>query len=142
MIVNLTSQAVIRRGNEILLTELANTDLMVFPFGEVRGSEDVLEALRRDLKNELGGVLKEATFIGVSERRYKYQDDFCRQVDMVFAAEVGGLFESKVPHLAAEWVTLEEFEQEKVIPKHVADAVRQWLKDGKTFWTSVLDEGK
>lgn len=129
---------VIHRG-KILLCYSKEGGHHFFPGGHVEWGENMAQALRRELKEELGVMPKRATFIGAVENEYAERRGKVHEVNFVFRVTMDKVApRSREDHISFSLVDEKEFSRKKVLPVVLKRAIKKWLRDRKPFWASSM----
>ena len=133
--IEILARAVIVRRGRILLCRRKAADYLFLPGGHVEFGEIVENALRREIKEELGVRFFILSFMGVEQEMYKRKGIMSHEINFGF---LGRIAKTHVQSLEDEyefqWVPLAEFSQRTVLPKLLVSHVARWLKNRKTFW--------
>ncbi len=131
------ARGVILKDDKILLCKLKDKDYYYFPGGHLEKGEDTVEALKRELKEELGMEIKKINFIGASENSFQQNGESKQEINLVFSAETE---EQKVQaledHLEFAWIEKEFLVKTLIFPISLKESVINWLEERKNFYTS------
>lgn len=128
-------RALVIRDRKILVCQTEGRDYFFLPGGHVEFKENLREALRRELFEELGAILKEAVFIGGVENIFTQDDVPKHEISFVFHTEIDVKhIVSREKHVSFYWFTMDEFIDEKIAPPAMKDAILQWTAEKDTFF--------
>jgi len=139
-------RAVIQNKGKILVCQkigkdYRGKDYYFFPGGHMEFGEGAKEALRRELKEELGLEIKKTSFIGGSEHLFKGDGGKHHEINLVFDAQAYRInVVSKEDHLRFFLFNKKELAQKNFLPAVIKKAILKWLKDKKMFWTNGLNK--
>jgi len=131
------ARGIIIDGNKILICKAKGNKNFFFPGGHVEWGERADLALKRELKEEIGGTVKKSRFIGTNENLYRQGRKIHHELNSVFEAKLG----KKAPkvledHLEFRWVALKDLAKIEVYPTAIKSSVLKWIKDKRIFWSS------
>jgi 8-oxo-dGTP diphosphatase len=131
------TRGIIVRGNKILICKAKSKSNYFFPGGHVEFGEKADAALARELKEEIGVSVKKAKFAGTNENLYQQGEKLIHELNVVFEVRLG----KKIPkvledHLKFQWMDLKSLPKMKVYPTSLKNAILDWRKNKKTFWSS------
>lgn len=141
--VNLIVRAMIIHDNHILLTTAtaSNRDfapnLYFLPGGHVDYNEPCLEALKRELLEEMAITIEQAEFKGVLECSWHRRGQIYHELNAVYRVHLGGL-ELKAPPPSIEccqtfvWVPVANLPQITLLPETLKPLIQDVLNDGVT----------
>lgn len=130
-------RAIIIRENEILLCQPKGANWYFFPGGGIHFGEGIEDALRRELKEELGAELLESKFIGVVESTFLENGQRKHEINVVFYVRINDIsLYSHEPHIVFILKKLKGLDKENVVPTELKKAVLQWIQNRQTFWVS------
>jgi len=133
----LVARAIIIKDGKILLCKPVGESWYFFPGGHVEFGEKTEDALARELKEELGVVPEEMSFIGLIENRFERDSVKHHEIDVVFKVDIGDQEISELEDdIEFEWFAPESFEKIELFPIALKHAIREWIEDGKIFWGS------
>lgn len=127
-------RAVIRHNGRILVCRFLGKKYYFFPGGHIEYGETAVEALKRELREELGVEAKKCAFIGTIENIYGEDGEKHHEINLVFDVSVDGIHnQSREDHIDFAFLDKKEFAKEKVLPIAMQKSVIKWLKDKKIF---------
>lgn len=128
--IELIVRAVIRKGDEFLLASQKTESNTFLPGGHIESGEYAEEALRRELREELGVESSIGGFIGVLE--HKFTDRHGKEYE-----EINFIFEVEVKednpvsmegHLDFTWSLPSEFIKLNLLPASLPELLETWEK--------------
>ncbi len=127
-------RALIIRERRILVCQTHGRDYFFLPGGHVEFSETLRAALRRELYEEMGAILKGSELIGGIENIFTQDNQTKHEMSFVFLAEID-LKEivSREEHITFYWMTMDQFINGNIVPEALKDAVMQWTAEKETF---------
>jgi ribose 5-phosphate isomerase B len=140
--VNLIVRAMIIHNNHILLTTAtaSNRDfapnLYFLPGGHVDYNEPCLEALKRELLEEMGIKIEQAEFKGVLECSWNRRDQIYHELNAVYLVQISGL-DLKAPppsidcHQTFVWVPITNLQQITLLPETLKPLIRDVLNSNE-----------
>lgn len=132
-------RAVIQYQNKILVCQHKKKSYYFFPGGHLNFGESIPHALSREIKEELGIIIKKYKFIGVIDNVFKENRRKHHEINLVFDAKVNKISEkSKENHLNFILFNKNRFSKEKVLPIALQKAILNWLKNRNFFWASQI----
>lgn len=130
-------RAIIQTEGKILVCKRIGKRYYFFPGGHVEFGEGTKEALSREIKEELGLVVKKCSFIGSSEHIFIQEGEKHHEINLAFKVKVNrSKIRSREKHIEFFLKSTQELAEEEVLPIMFSRAVLKWLKDKKLFWTS------
>lgn len=128
------ARAVIRRNGKILVCRALGKSHYFFPGGHIEYGETAVDALKIELREELGVEAKKCVFIGTIENIYGEDGEKHHEINLVFDVSVDGTHsQSREDHINFNFLNKKEFTKEKVLPIALQKCVIKWLKDKKIF---------
>lgn len=126
---------IIIENGKILLTKVKGGDFYFLPGGGLEFNESIVDAIGRELKEELGINLKSVSFVGINETRFSDKHGANHGIDLVFKIEVDRVSNvSKEGHIVFELKDVSELSKLNILPASLKDSLINWLKDQKSFW--------
>jgi len=103
----------------------------------VEFGERLNEALKRELKEELGVSLQKFSFMGVVDNIFMDDGEKHHEFILAFRAKVKGVHsDSREDHIDFTFLSKKDFAKNKIYPIALKKATLKWLKDKKIFWVS------
>ena len=128
------ARAVIIRNGKLLVCRRKDRNYFFFPGGHIEFGETAANALKRELKEELGVKADKLSYMGTMENIYTEHGNKHHEINLVFKAGAGKFPSvSKEDHLVYEFLDLKNLKKEKIYPLVLRDAVVRWLKNKKIF---------
>lgn len=122
----IVARAVIQKGHDVLLCRAKGKGHFFFPGGAIEFRESAVDALRREMQEELGATLRSASFIGALENQFVDRGTPAHEVYFMFSVEIEDTpITSKEDHIDFIWMPVADLERENVLPKHMVQAVAQ-----------------
>jgi 8-oxo-dGTP pyrophosphatase MutT (NUDIX family) len=132
--IELIARAVIRRSDEILLAHKLGESNTFLPGGHIETGEYTVDALRRELLEELGVEAEIGEFVGLVEHKFTDKDVRYEEVNIIFTASIEEAeVASAEGHLEFKWVNPVDFEEENLLPSSFPRLLRKWLEDAHPF---------
>jgi len=133
--IEIISRVFILVGNKVLLCRQVGGDYYFLPGGHVGFGESAMEALMREIKEELGILVKNLSFIGIVEHSYKDSSQKKHhEINLVFSGHAEEKnFQSREDHIEYVLKDLKSFARERILPIALRDALVKWLKTKKPF---------
>jgi len=133
--IELISRAVIRREDKVLLAHKLGEVNTFLPGGHIEEGEYAEEALRRELREELGVESRILGFIGMLEHKFADEDGRKHEeINLIFEAEIeDSRAESAEGHLEFKWIKPADFTDNVLLPSSLSMLLKKWLRDGKPF---------
>jgi 8-oxo-dGTP diphosphatase len=134
----LIARAVIIHRGKILLCRMKSKGHYFFPGGHVEFGEDIREALRREIREELGVSLgKILQFIGIGENTYRDGVELHHELNIVFVGKLNRFTNKAIEdHIEFCWVDFKQLTKIDVLPRALIKSVQKWLKNKKMFSVS------
>lgn len=133
--IELLARAVIRQEDRFLLAHMKGEINTFLPGGHIENGEYAVDALRRELQEELGVEAEIGDFVGLLE--HKFTDEHGRrheEMNIVFAATISDSdISSAEGHLEFMWVKPDDFEKKTLLPSSFQWLIKKWLEDGRSF---------
>ena len=134
-------RAIIRSRGKILVCFHKEKGVYFFPGGHLNFGESISEALKREIKEELGIAIKKFSLVGMVDNIYEEGDKKHHEINLVFNVKVNKITDkSKENHIEFIFFDKKRFLKEKVLPIALQKAILKWQKDKKFFWASQIKE--
>jgi 8-oxo-dGTP diphosphatase len=132
--IELISRGVVTHGGAIFLCKHSDVANYFFPGGHVEEGENTKEALERELLEETGHKISIGEFMGVVEFNYPGKTKQIYEINFVYQVSLDSKdVSSKEEKLKFEWISLRDLDSIDVRPKHLTDAVVNWMHTKKLF---------
>lgn len=137
-------RAIIQSKGKILICrktgkDYGGKDYYFFPGGHVEFGERAKDALKREIKEELGIKIKKPHFIGGSEHTFVEDGKKYHEINLIFDVLTDKRDAvSKEDHLQFFLMGKKQLAKEKVLPETLTKATLKWLKNKKPFWASQI----
>jgi len=135
--IEVIARAIIENNGKILVCRGKKKNYYYFPGGHVEFGESAKEALKREIREELGLDAKVGTFVGVSEHLFTQKNKDRHEINLVFEVKMkGGKIKSKEDQLEFYFFDKKQLKQENVLPKALKEAILKWFKNETIFWVN------
>ena len=132
-------RAIVYNNGKILVCKKVGREYYFFPGGHVEFGESAEEALKRELKEELGLSLKQSSFIGGSEHLFTEDGKKHHEINLVFEALTNKInTDSRENHLRFFLIDEKQLAKENILPKVLTRAILKWFKIKKPFWVNEI----
>jgi len=132
--IEILARAFIVKDGEVLLCKVKSKDNYFFPGGHVEYGESVENALKRELREEIGKELEDINFIGICENTFQFMGEH-QEINLVFEAQMPGRdFSVLEDHMEFDWFPLDKIESMNVLPESLKKEFLEWVKDKKVFY--------
>ena len=117
----------------LLVEHNVKHDFCFVPGGRVEYGENAVQALSRELDEELGGGVQIGRLVIVADNLFELDGIRYQEVGMYFLVDIPrehpilgreGRFEAAEPNLVYEWLPLDRLEGEKLFPRFLRELVR------------------
>ncbi len=119
----------------VLVCRKKGCDYYFFPGGHIEFGESSTQALRREIKEELGLVVENLTFLGGLEHKF-IEDGIERQeINLFYQTQLKEIkSQSQESHLEFYFFTENQIKKEIVYP----EVAKNHIDDNKIFWESDI----
>ena len=133
--IEIIARALIREKDRVFLAHQYGESNTFLPGGHVETGEYIVDALRRELSEELGVESEIGAFAGVLEHKFTdNQGKSYEEINFIFEAYIREPNVSSVEgHLEFKWVNPEEFEEEYLLPSSLQRLIPDWIKNRTPF---------
>lgn len=130
-------RAVVENKGRILICRSKGKGYYFFPGGHLEFGERPGEALRRELKEELGISLRKFSFMGIVDNIFTEDGEKHHEFILAFNVKIKNVQDgSREDHIDFKFLSKKDFAKIKVYPLALKKATLAWLRNEKTFWTS------
>lgn len=130
-------RTIIGIDGKILVCKKRGKKYYFLPGGHVEFGESAKEALKREIKEELGLNIKKCSFIGGSEHQFVEGGKKYHEINLAFQTVVDKIkTESKEDHLQFFLFNKKQLAQQTVLPEVLKKALLKWFRNKKLFWVS------
>lgn len=127
-------RCILQKGNKILVCKMLKKGYYFFPGGHVEFQENVSKALKREMREELGLIVKRARLIGLVENIYKEDKVDHHEINFIYQITSDrNIVSSLEKHIKFEFLSWRQFNKTKVYPINLQRALKKWRKDKKLF---------
>lgn len=131
----IVARAVIIQRGKILLCQAKGKHWYYLPGGHVEAGEFVVEALDRELREEIGTGIASAVFIGAHDNRY--HDTYTgpnQELGLIFKVRLKKAPKDREAHIRTEWVLLKSLKRVKVMPIDIMKYILSSSPTKAPFW--------
>lgn len=131
------ARVVIIYDGKLLVCKNKSKNYYFFPGGHIEFGEKAEQALKRELKEELGINVSRFLYIGTVENIFGEDGVRHHEINLVFQADIKKIsLSSKEDHIGFDFIKIKNLKREKIYPLALKNSLAKWLKDKKTFWAS------
>ncbi len=128
-------RALIIRDRKILVCQTEGRDYFFLPGGHVEFNETMRAALRRELWEEMGAILKDAEFIGGIENLFEQDGIQKHEVSFIFNVDIDlKQIISKERHVSFYWFPMDKFIESTIAPPALKDVILKWIAEREPFF--------
>ncbi|OGC48028.1 MAG: hypothetical protein A3A94_00085 [Candidatus Portnoybacteria bacterium RIFCSPLOWO2_01_FULL_43_11] len=132
-------RAIIQVKGKILVCRKLKRKYFFFPGGHLEFGENTKKALIREIREELGIVIKKCFFIGGTEHIFVEDNRKRQEINLVFEVPIKKITTQNIEdHLRFYFIDKKQLVKEKILPIALKYAIIKWLKDKKIFWRSEI----
>ena len=146
MAIELIARAAILRGSRILLAHTKGAANTFLPGGHIEPGEPAREALRRELKEELGFDAEIGAFLAAVEHSFGTGPKRTHELNLVFEASAPKIDASRDPasregHVEFFWGSVEDLARRNLQPEPLRALAAQWVKGTLPApgWASTME---
>ncbi|MFA6511889.1 MAG: NUDIX domain-containing protein [Patescibacteria group bacterium] len=130
----MVTRGVFLSGNEILLVQLKGERWYFLPGGGIKKEETGAQALRREMREELGVRATSVRAIGAVENRFAER----YEVNLLYAGRLPkGAGTSQENHLVFSWHPIASLQKVRLFPKPLTGAILKWHRDHYPFVLTI-----
>lgn len=136
--IELIARAVIIKDEKILLAKRKGESNTFLPGGHIEQGEYAEEALRREIREEIGVESSIGAFIGVLEHKFTDQKGRSfEEINFIFEASLEkNDVNSNEGHLEFKWVNPREFKEKNLLPSNLQYLITEWMESKTPFHKS------
>lgn len=153
--VNMIARAIITHKDHILLTTVTESnkdfasDLYFLPGGHVEYKESAIDALKRELKEEIDVTVSSLEFAGALECTWDRKGKVYHELDLIYKVELPNLDLENPPKAVDHafhqfvWKPLSEIKNYKISPQQLTPLIIEAIKTGRTsslFFSEMMEE--
>jgi len=131
--IHVLARAIICLDNKLLVTTDTARNVSFLPGGHIHYGEKAKDALKRELKEELGIELEVNKLLGVIEAGWDYQGSLHHEYNLIFQVNTLSLktsdFNQVESGLKLEWVPLKKVEDKNIFPRKLRDKIDNWINN-------------
>ncbi|MEK7630924.1 MAG: NUDIX domain-containing protein [Patescibacteria group bacterium] len=133
----ITRAIIIHRGKILLCTGIG-TKRYFLPGGHIEMFETCDDALKREIKEELGISVKKQTLVGMVENFYYDGKKNRHEINMVYLVKPSKYeIRSQEDHLEFHWIPVAKTQKVSALPKPLFKVITAWVKNKKFFVITV-----
>lgn len=144
--IELIARGVVVRDGKVLLAHTKGAANTFLPGGHIEPGEPAREALRREMKEELGLDARIGAFLGAVEHAFGAGKRRAHELNLVFAVELPGLKGNGDPasqedHVEFLWAPLAELRKRRLEPSPLCDLLPVWQgrPPAREGWASTME---
>lgn len=132
--IEVSVRAIIFNHGKVLVCRLVKKNYYFFPGGHVEYNETLEQALRREMKEELGIRIKSYKLLGLVENIYTEDGINHHEINFVFLVNVKLKAIAKEKHINFDYLTIKQFNKVKVYPIKLQKEIIKHSVNNKFFW--------
>lgn len=126
-------RGVCARSGHVLLCHTRGARNTYLPGGHVEFREKAVDALAREIKEELGIKPRVGRFLGAVEHTFVQRGERHCEINLIFALEVGKMDVSRSPpsregYIDFRWIPMAKLRESKLEPSVLRMLLPSWLK--------------
>jgi len=136
---HLRVRAVIHDGENLLVARMKGTNYCFLPGGHHEVGEMLVDALVREIKEEIGLSAKVKQYLGVIENGWPEGNVYNYEINHVFEVLVKNIsaktaISSQENHLEFLWIKIDDFKKQNLLPVMIRPLILNWLRGEKKIW--------
>lgn len=133
--IEIIARGFIVRKNKVLLCKVKTKPYWFFPGGHMEPGENIDEALKRELQEEISVNTLETDFLGLAENAFSNPEGAYQEVNIVFRAEIDGKeIHCCENHLEFKWFDLDKVKEIDIKPENLKQQFLKWVKNKEKFY--------
>ena len=125
-------RTVIVDRDKILLCRQKGSSHYFLPGGHIEFGETIIDAIRREIEEELGTIPRKPQFLGVVENRYRKEAEWSHEINFVYKVGLAKKGDRSLEdHIEFAWLKKEKLQKEKIWPLQLKKRLLVWIKSGK-----------
>lgn len=133
--VSIIVRAIIVHKNAILLCSVKGSGYYFLPGGHVESGENSVSAIKRELREDVGGIVKDIKHIGVFECEFLRKNVENHEINLLFHISLYSYdITCLEDHIEYTWMSLDDFASCVMLPSSLHSHIMQWLKDNEPFF--------
>ncbi len=127
----MSARCIIVRDGRLLVQLSRRGDFYRLPGGRVRPDETIIQALKRELREELGiSISDDIGLVYIVESFYKRRTGLVHEIGFYFLCHHNGDAAPREPHIRIEWLDPERLSNENFRPPALANLLRRDIENG------------
>ena len=120
--------------NQVLLCRNVNSNLFYLPGGHIEFRETAIQALKREIHEELGVEAVVGAFLGCCEHAFLQKGEAHAEINLVFEMRIPAYHSAMIVStaeawLAFEWCALSRMQEVLLEPAPLRELLPEWLKN-------------
>lgn len=140
--IELIARAVIQRDDRILLAHKIGESNIFLPGGHVDYGEFTDDALKRELREELGVEAVIGEFMGTLEYMFTEENgEPHHEINFIFETSITEMkIESKEKHLEFLWISPDDLIKHNLLPSSLPSLLKKWIEKRTPFHYKGKDQ--
>ena len=136
------ARALILSDNFVLIARAKGSKTTFLPGGHVESGERAVDALSRELKEEIGISISDFKFLGCIENIWKQDGERNAEINLIFATTSSALSYaspviSKEAHIEFEWCHIDQLADKALLPESLQTFIPEYISGRRSvLWAS------
>lgn len=134
--IEIIARVIIKNNNKVLLCKNRERGYYYLPGGHIEFSENIINGLKREIKEEINCSLKIIKFLGILENFFKEKNFSHHEINIIFEGKIKNKkVKSKESYIEFEWIDIKNLDKIKILPK----SIKKFIEKKKTNFLIEYD---